>query len=131
MFLDELVAQKYAAFFYKENERYITSKSFKGFIDAQLSFILPKWKDQNLLYSAWEFFYIALTVENEELRRKLIDNLIQLLSSEYAYLYATSRVNKVLIFLVIAYRLKTFPFYKVINLAKPEKLTISFVVCSK
>jgi len=114
LFFDEEVAQRYASFFYSRDERYYLCKSFKQFADIQLENIVSKWKDQNIIYTAWEFFYIALNIENNDLRRKVLDNLIQLLSSDYAFLYSTTRINKVLRMLITAFLLRSIAFYRVI-----------------
>lgn len=66
--------------------------------------------------SAWSIFYLAILVENEDLRKELTDNILQIISSEIAFMISSCRINRMLIFMINSYQNSTLPFLRVIKI---------------
>ena len=48
------------------------------------------------IYSAWELLYLAFFIESADMRRNLIDSIIQIISSDYSALISCKKYNKIL-----------------------------------
>ncbi|EGR30842.1 hypothetical protein IMG5_122430, partial [Ichthyophthirius multifiliis] len=96
IFLNQKSAEQYARFFYKPNEQFIQSKNLRQFIDFQLKLVFKKWQDQNIMACTWELMYMVLIIQEDDLRRSLMDSIIQILSSDLSALLALSKSNIIL-----------------------------------
>ncbi|KAL4502433.1 hypothetical protein ABPG72_012020 [Tetrahymena utriculariae] len=86
----------YAKFFYQPTQSYFNSKDFGKFVDSQLRLVYKYWQDQNIMACSWELLYMALAVQDDDLRRNLVDSIIQILSSDLSGLVALSKSNQII-----------------------------------
>lgn len=96
IFLKQEIAFEYSSFFYGKKDSYKTSEHFKSFAKNQLKLVLKKWQEQNILACSWELFYMALIIEQDDLRRNLLDSILQILTSDLSALVSLSKTNLVL-----------------------------------
>ncbi|KRX04874.1 hypothetical protein PPERSA_06508 [Pseudocohnilembus persalinus] len=103
VFLKQETAQKYASFYYNSGQYFANSQHFQQFAYNQLKQVLKYWQDQNILACSWELFYLALIIQDPDLRRNLVDSILQVLSSDLSALVTLSKLNKIIQSLIVLY----------------------------
>eukprot|EP01017_Pseudomicrothorax_dubius_P019680 TRINITY_DN2161_c0_g2_i6.p1 TRINITY_DN2161_c0_g2~~TRINITY_DN2161_c0_g2_i6.p1 ORF type:complete len:704 (+),score=111.14 TRINITY_DN2161_c0_g2_i6:328-2439(+) len=113
VFTSDEAAFKYASYFYRPTELYTAAPAFRTFMNREIQILGGHWRSQSIIGCAWEFFYIANLVENDGMKKKLMNNVIEILTCEYAQLAELRRLCNTFINLLLQYKSTNMTFYKI------------------